>query len=183
MNDRHARRLIPRLEAMEERVALSATAPAIRDLPAAHPRQSPRSPIVVNLNPQSTGIRITDAAIDTRAGVIRINGVVTYPPLDLPPYFPPYFPPGYPLTTIVNLSVTQAVSRLRSVSGFATSSPMNYVPTGFSTPFAVYVTAGSGYFVPGKATVALSSFLPFFSSPTQENPSASAVVRLREVRF
>jgi hypothetical protein len=178
MNDRHARRLIPRLEAMEDRVALSATALAIRAVPAAHVRQPPRNPIVVDLDPQSTGIRITDAAIDPRAGVIRIQGVVTYPPLDLPPDFPPAFP----LTTSVGLSVTQAVNRLRSVSVSVTSSPINYVATGFSSRFALYVTAESGYFVPGKATVALSSFLPFFL-PSQENPSASAVVRLRKVRF
>jgi hypothetical protein len=179
MNDRHARRLIPRLEAMEDRVALSATALAIRDVPAAHVRHPPRNPIVVDLNPQSTGIQITDAAIDTRAGVIRIQGVVTYPPLSLPPDFPPAFP----LTTAVSLAVTQAANRLRSVSGSVTSSPINYVEAGFSTRFALYVTAGSGYFVPGKATVALSSFVPFFFSPSQANPSASAVVRLREVRF
>ena len=151
-------------------------------MPASHGRLSPRDPIIVNLNPQSTGIRITDAAIDRRAGAIRITGVVTYPPLTPPPGFPFEFPPPFPLTTAVSLSVTQAANRLRSVSGVATSSPINYVATGFSTRFTLYATAVSGYFVPGKATVALSSYLPFFSSP-QGNPSASVVVRLREVRF
>jgi hypothetical protein len=184
MNDRHAKRLIPRLEAMEDRVALSATALAIHDVPAAHVRHSPRNPIVVNLDPQTTGIQITDAAIDTRIGVIRIKGVVTYPPLNPPPYYPPYYPPYCPLTPTVSLSlsVTQAVNRRSSVSGYLTSHQMNYVSTGFSAPFTLYVAAGSGYFVPGKATVALSTYLPYYS-PSQDSPSASAVVRLREVRF
>ena len=180
MNDRRAKRLIPRLEVMEERLPLSGTAHAIHHVPAAqHVRHSPRNPIVVNLNPQSTGIRITDAAIDTRAGVIRIEGVVTYPPLNPPTYYDPY--DGSPTTT-VSLSVTQATGRLHSLYGSATSSSMNYVQTGFSTSFTLYVTAGSGYFVPGKATVALSTYLPYYSL-SQNSPSASAVVRLREVRF
>jgi hypothetical protein len=179
MNNRRARRLMPRLEAMEERLPLSATAHAIHVVPAAHARHSVRHPIVVNLTPQSTGIQITDAAIDTRAGVIRIEGVVTYPPLNPPPY---YYPSDTPLTSSVSLSVTQTAGRLRSLNGYATSSSMNYVQTGFSSPFTLYVTAASGYFVPGKATVSLSSYLPYYS-PSQDNPSASAVVRLREVRF
>jgi hypothetical protein len=179
MNDRRAKRLIPRLEAMEERLPLSATAHAIHDVPAAHVRHSPRNPIVVNLTPQATGIQITDAAIDTRAGVIRIEGVVTYPPLSLPLY---YDPTGSPPTTSVSLSVTQTAGRLRSLNGYANSPSMNYVQTGFSSPFTLFVTAGSGYFVPGKATVSLSSYFPFYA-PSQNSPSASAVVRLREVRF
>jgi hypothetical protein len=179
MNDRRAKRIIPRLEAMEERLPLSTMAHAIHDVPAAHVRHSPRNPIVVNLTPQATGIQITDAAIDTRAGVIRIEGVATYPPLNPPPYYDPY---ENPPTTSVSLSVTQAAGRLRSLNGYATSSSMNYVQTGFSTSFTLYVTAASGYFVPGKATVALSSYLPYYA-PSQNSPSASAVVRLREVRF
>jgi hypothetical protein len=179
MNHRRAKRLIPRLEAMEERLPLSTTAHALHVVPATHVRHSVRNPIVVNLNPQSTGIQITDAAIDTRARVIRIKGVVTYPPLNPPPYYDPY---DSPPTTSVSLSVTQAAGRLRSLNGYATSSLMNYIQTGFSTSFTLYVTAESGYFVPGKATVALSSYLPYYA-PSQNNPSASAVVRLREVRF
>ena len=51
---------------MEDRVALSAMALAIHDVPAAHVRQSPSNPIILNLDPQATGIQITSASSRVR---------------------------------------------------------------------------------------------------------------------
>ena len=183
MNDRRAKRLIPRPEAMEERIPLSATAPAIHTLLAAHVRHPPRGPIVVNLDPQATGIRITDAAIDRRVGVIRIEGVVTFPPLNPAPYFPPYYPPYGPPTASVGLYVTQAAGPRRNVEGYVTSHPMDDPSSGFTAPFALYVTADSGRFRRGWARVELSTFASYDYSTTSVSPSARAIVQLTPTRF
>ena len=173
MKARHKNRLIPRLEAMERRLPLSATLPTFHGVPAAHLRHSPQNPVILNLDPQATGIQITSATINTRFGLIGIGGVVTFPP----PNPPPSFVPSGPLTVSINVSITQDNGASRT--GYMTSAPMNYVSTGFTTPFTLYVTPGYGKFRRGTAQVTISFtrpgplILPRPRAVRQQTPSCS----------
>jgi hypothetical protein len=111
MNVRRTKRLIPRLEAMEERLPLSAAAPTFHGVTAAHLRQPPHNPVILNLDPQATGIQITSATINRQFGVIGIQGIATFPAVNPPPY---YVPPG-PMTATINVTVTQRTGPHRSV--------------------------------------------------------------------
>jgi hypothetical protein len=176
MNARHTNRLIPRLEAMERRLPLSATTPTFHGVPAAHLRHSPQNPVILNLDPQATGIQITSATISNRFGLIGISGVVTFPPSSPPPSDVP----SGPLTVSITVSISQDNGASRS--GSMTSAPMKYVSTGFTTPFTLYVTPDYGKFRRGTAQVQIGSSWTNYIS-FSGGPSANAIVQLTELRI
>ena len=190
MNSRHAMKLVPRLEPMEERVVLSTAAIMAHRAPPAHLAHTPPNPVVFNLNPQSTGVQITTAVIDMRTHVIKIQGTVTYPasqPLvGLAPFLQPQFVITPVLfTTSISASVNQAVDNIHSVTGYTTSSPVKYDNKGFSTNFTLYLTASSGRFTKGLATLTISTYLPnyyyYYPPLTAVAPSEYVIVNLRAV--
>jgi hypothetical protein len=140
---------------------------------------TPPNGVILNLTPDATGIQITGTAIDPRVAVIRIQGVVTFPPVAIPPGLT--FVP----TTSIFATASQAVGRLQSVSGSKSTRPINYVAAGFTQPFTLYIPASSGKFVHGIARITLSTSVPiFFPFPQQPtSPSADVMVSLRPVRF
>jgi hypothetical protein len=181
MNARHTKRLIPRLDTMEQRLPLSHTVPTLHAMPAAHLLKAPKNPVLLNLDPQATGIQITSATYYKRFGVIGIGGVVTFPAIN-----PPSDPSGQP-TTSIGLEVSQGANPRHNTYGSAYSARMSYVSTGFTTTFTLYATAYSKRFQPGTATVTIrtDTYWPSHSYdwPGSVDPSASAIVRLTPVKI
>jgi hypothetical protein len=179
MSNRNTRSFSPRVEALDERVALSVAAPAVHVLSTAHDMHTTHNGVLVNLTPDATGIQITRTAFDPQAGVIRIRGIATFPPVTFP------FD-EYPTTTSISATASQSVGRLQAVSGQQSTMPVNYDYTGFTLPFTLNIPASSGRFVRGIARVTISGSVPdlyYDYYPVPIPPSADVIVSLRQVRF
>jgi hypothetical protein len=151
--------------------------------PAAQVHHPPRNPVVLNLDPQATGIQITDAAVNKGLPLVRIQGVLTFPALNLPPDALP----ASSYTVSINVSMTQKVGPRHTIEGYTYSVPVSYVSAGSTTPFTLYVTPSSGRFRQGLAQVTISTYTNapyyYYYSPSGINPSINAFVRLTPVRL
>jgi hypothetical protein len=146
---------------------------------AAHARAHTHGPVIARLSPNQTAFEITSAVFDARTGVIGIKGTVVGAAPTSSFYYPPNFYTG-PTSVIVNVSVSQPISRRASVSGFSQTENLDS-PVGRKVPFTVRLIADAGRFAGGTAVVTLSTYFhPTNSDIYVPYPSLTAemVVRL-----
>ncbi len=121
---------------------------------AAHAATIP-NPVLVNLTPGVTGIKITDVSFDRRVDVITVAGTIDISPESLSPYYG--YIASFPESNYVGISATQAVNRFQSVSGsqYLTES----IPTATTTQisFQGRVVASPGEFKSGLVTLSITS--------------------------
>ncbi len=159
------------LETLEGRIVQSATAQPLHALhSAARPahvapvhsattQKAPAipNPVLVDLTPTTTSIKITDVSYDSRINLITVKGTVkltNQSPYPGYPYY--YYQPNYPATAYITVAASEAIDRFRSVSGSQYTNvpiPDTKVTT---VPFTEHILASSGMFKGGNVVLAVS---------------------------